>query len=362
MTCKFTDFHRLDPALLNYDALSDEDKYSSLVSWAGSARGINPEVFDRLTEWVLDDLQWTEDKLLSSKKMLIEDVIEVFKKQNSVLSEILCALEPSGLVNPAVFGALERFDKALSGETGFDDIDSAVSALFSNDGGLLDCSVRAKIAGGKTGSAGTDTVDYFGYLNILKDCDAGVQWALFMPEVVKNQQKGFNVKSFEYKKLHAMRFIGFEGGEYDDVCKRTAKMRELDSLNEYASEIKHDVLFIHHYGRGVDVDDGHAFWGRFYKKDTFVPEGFVYFDFTPVRSGGEGLPYISQFAYAVFEGDEDAIHSSDGFDGNAMYDVTRNIMLGQGVCIPYPDKYWTAEVFPDGCDKTSRAYMFSAEL
>jgi len=37
-------------------------------------------------------------------------------------------------------------------------------------------------------------------------------------------------------------------------------------------------------------------------------------------------------------------------------------MLGQGVNIPYPDKYWTAEVFPDGCDKYSTAYMFSAEL
>lgn len=37
-------------------------------------------------------------------------------------------------------------------------------------------------------------------------------------------------------------------------------------------------------------------------------------------------------------------------------------MLGQGVCIPYPDKYWTAEVFPDGCGKPSRAYLFSAEL
>ena len=45
-----------------------------------------------------------------------------------------------------------------------------------------------------------------------------------------------------------------------------------------------------------------------------------------------------------------------------MYDVTRNIMLGQGVCIPYPDKYWTAEVFLDGCGKPSRAYLFSAEL
>ena len=42
-----------------------------------------------------------------------------------------------------------------------------------------------------------------------------------------------------------------------------------------------------------------------------------------------------------------------------MYDVTRNIILSQGVNIPYPDKYWTAEVFVDGYDKWSAAYMFS---
>jgi hypothetical protein len=45
-----------------------------------------------------------------------------------------------------------------------------------------------------------------------------------------------------------------------------------------------------------------------------------------------------------------------------MYDVTRNKILGQGVTIPYPAKYWTAEVFPDGCDKYSTAFMFSVEF
>ena len=46
----------------------------------------------------------------------------------------------------------------------------------------------------------------------------------------------------------------------------------------------------------------------------------------------------------------------------AMYDVTRNIILGQGVQIPYPDKYWTAEVFLNGVENDSTAYMFSVEL
>ena len=39
-----------------------------------------------------------------------------------------------------------------------------------------------------------------------------------------------------------------------------------------------------------------------------------------------------------------------------------NIILGQDVNIPYPDKYWTAEVFLDGYDNYSTAYIFSVEL
>jgi len=58
----------------------------------------------------------------------------------------------------------------------------------------------------------------------------------------------------------------------------------------------------------------------------------------------------------------DAIHRHGGYDSDDMYDVTRNIMLGQGIQIPYPEKYWTAEVFLEGCDKYNTAYMFNVEL
>ena len=96
--------------------------------------------------------------------------------------------------------------------------------------------------------------------------------------------------------------------------------------------------------------------------DTPVPDGFECIDFVPARTGGFGAPYISQFAYAVFTGDADAMHRREGFDSDAMYDVTRNIMLAQGTATPYPDTYWVAEVFPDGHEKPGSAYMFSAEL
>lgn len=101
------------------------------------------------------------------------------------------------------------------------------------------------------------------------------------------------------------------------------------------------------------------------KAETPVPEGFIYFDFTPQRTESyfvAGPPYISQFALAVFSGNMEAMHKKEGYDRDAMYDITRNIILGQDVNIPYPDKYWTAEVFLTGYDNYSTAYMFSVEL
>jgi hypothetical protein len=98
---------------------------------------------------------------------------------------------------------------------------------------------------------------------------------------------------------------------------------------------------------------------------AYQPEGFVYFDFTQQRTGScfvAGPPYISQFAFAVFFGNIEAMHKREGYDSDAMYDITRNIILGQDVNIPYPDKYWKAEVFLDGYDSYSTAYIFSVEL
>jgi hypothetical protein len=186
-----------------------------------------------------------------------------------------------------------------------------------------------------------------------------------MPDLVEHQQKGFKVDSFEYKKLPAMRFIGREGEEFDSMEPRKKLFSTLDSMNEYKSDFDYDVFLMHHYGLGVDVGPWHGFWGRFMKADTPVPKGFLHFDFVPQRDQNDfkaGPPYYSQFAFAVFSGDNEAMHKREGYDSDAMYDVTRNIILGQGVNIPYPHKYWTAEVFLDGCDKYSAAYMFSVEL
>lgn len=348
--------------------LSDEEKYKSIVSWARKARGQNPRVFDALTEWVLDDSQWSDDKLAENEQILMQGVFARFKEQNTQLRTYLSELEPSGVVNAVVFKALDRFDDELSGLPHDKRLQEVVARVFADFSAMRERSIREQIAGNKTGATGADSVDLFGYINYLKDCDAAVQWALFMPDTVERQQNGFKVDSFEYKKMSAMRFVGREfreGDGLDNIENLKILFHTLDAMSDYKSEFDYDVLFMHHYGLGVDVEPWHGFWGRFMKADTPVPEGFLYFDFVPHRDNNNfkaGAPFFSQFAYATFSGDIDAMHKREGYDSDAMYDVTRNIMLGQGVNIPYPDKYWTAEVFLDGCDKYSTAYMFSAEL
>ncbi len=344
------------------EKLTDTEKYKRIVSWAAKARGLNPGVFDALTEWVLDDSQWSDEKLAENEQILMQGVFARFKEQNAQLRTYLSELEPSGVVNTAVFKALDRFDDELSGLAHDKRLQEVVAQVFADFSAMRERGIREQIAGNKTGPTGTDSVDLFGYINYLKECDATVQWALFMPDMVERQQKGFKVDSFEYKKMSAMRFIGQEGDDLGNMEVRKKLFRILDDMNEYKSDFAYDVLFMHHYGLGADVGQWHGVWGRFMRAETPVPEGFLYFDFVPHNDGKAGPPYISQFAYATFSGDMDAIHRREGYDSDAMYDVTRNIMLGQGVQIPYPDKYWTAEVFLDGCNKYSTGYMFSAEL
>lgn len=313
------------------------------------------------------DAEWAEEKLAQNKQIFMQDVLERFKGQNARLRARLKELK-EGIVNPAVFKALNRFDEELAGRTADENLRETVGRVFADFSLIKERGIRERIAGNKTGPAGVNTVELFGYINYLKDCDAGVQWALFMPDVVQKQQNGFQVASFAYEKMPAMRFIGKESKEGDGLDSMEglkSLFRALDALGEYKSGLDYDVLFMHHYGKGVDAEPWHGFWGRFMQAGAPVPEGFLHFDFVPVRDVHNfqaGEPFFSQFAFAVFSGDAEAMHKHEGYDSYAMYDVTRNIMLGQGVNIPYPHKYWTAEVFLQGCEKPSSAYMFSAEL
>lgn len=348
-------------------ALSDAEKYQKVIDWSQRARGKNPDVFDLLTDWILDDSQWTEDKLAENEQLLMNGILARFREQNAWLRTYLGALSDSGIVNQAVWKALDRFDNELGGKSGDPGLQKAVDDMFGDFSRMKNRATRELIAGNRTGSTGTDSVECFGYINCLKDCDAGVQWTLFMPQCVQNQQSGFRVKSFEYKSMPAMRFIGkeFHDERPENRCEELALFAVLDRLEEYKSGFDYDILLMHHFGKGVDIEPCHGLLGRFMKAGTPVPEGFTYVDFIPRRdmdTSDFGPPYLSRFAFAVFEGDVAAMHKQEGYDAFAMYDVTRNMILGQGVSIPYPDKYWTAEVFLNGVGKDSTAYMFSVEI
>ena len=345
-----------------HEMLTASEKYKKIVDWALKARGRNPNVFDELTEWILDDSQWEEDKLAENEQILMHGVFARFREQNTKLKSYLKELESSGVVNAPVFDALDRFDDELSGISHEKNLHDVVEKMFDDFSVMKERSIREQIAGNKTGPTGTDSVDIFGYINHLKNCDAEIQWTLFMPDVVKNQQKGFKVKSFEYKKMPAMRFIGQEDDGTNNVESRKKLFTVLDTLCSQKQELGYDIFLMHHYGLCVDVGPWHGFWGRFMPTDTPTPEEFISFDFVPDSDGKDGFPFISQYAYATFSGDMQAMHKREGYDVDAMYDITRNIILGQCVNIPYPEKYWTAEVFPEGFEKQSTAYMFSVDI
>ena len=353
-------FHFIDWDIVNA-AKTDVERYQLIGKQALEGRIHNPKAFDALSVWMRDEGNWRDDRFEESKALFMDEIIGRLRAQNAKLRETLMALQPQSIVNEVTYRMLDEFDRELAGDIQWDDkLQSAVSALFADFAAIKNPAVRNLIAGGKMGTFGTDTVEVFGYINRISQADSQVQWALFMPDMVKNQQRGFKVDHFEYRKPPAMRFIGVPTADVQDLGRRLSIMNTLDAMADWKSEIDFDAMLMHHYGRGVDVDPGHGFWGRFMKSNVPVPEGFVSFDFLAEDNGAPGLPFCSQMAYAEFSGDMAAIHSGEGYDVNAMYDVTRNTMLGQGVIIPYPEKYWTAELFLNGCDQDSTVFLFSA--
>lgn len=194
------------------------------------------------------------------------------------------------------------------------------------------------------------------YVRLLKGYDDSIQWTLFMPEMVRHQAQGFQV-DLEYREYPAFRFIGAELPPGDHQA-RAALFKKLDEMPEYKFSFDYDLLFMHHNGLTVD-QPWHGVWGRFMKAQTPVPDGYISIDFVPYDLPVVGAPYYARFAFARFCGDREALHAREGYDSDAMYDITRNIILGHGVNIPYPEKYWTAEVFMDGCEQDSAGYLFS---
>lgn len=344
------------------ERLTGSDAYKIITDWAlkyrrykksviaeGQDIYINQHAFDYMINWLLDDEQWKNPEQNGKEQFLKQCGLLLFGHYRYHLHEYLKKLDAEypDLVNKPVFNKLNEIENAIPGTHKSDLwLHEAVDPALKDFSAMSDRALRKKVAE---------------YVVMLKEIDNSVQWTLFMPDFVKNQTKGFKVDNFEYRKLPAMRFIGKEGEEFSDIEKRLEIMRILDSMKDYKSEFDYDILFMHHYGLSVD-NPWHGIWGRFMKADTPIPDGFLSFNFVPPDNSPAGFPFYSQFALANFSGDMDAMHKVEGFDSDAMYDVTRNIILGDGVIIPYPEKYWTAEVFYNGCDKYSTGYLFSIHI
>ncbi|MCL2487259.1 MAG: hypothetical protein FWE80_01090, partial [Oscillospiraceae bacterium] len=370
-----TDWHEKCAGLLfagekTGERLTGAAAYTRLAEWAhiyrcyhrpvvaeGQEIYINQHAFDRMADWLLDDAQWQDQDQFGKNEQYIKQCgLLLFGHYRWQLCEYLKKLDVQypGVVNPAVFTALERISAAIPGAHTSDLwLHQAVDPALADFSAMKDRSIREKAAD---------------YLRRLKEYDDSVQWTLFMPDSVKRQQKGFKVENFEYREMPAMRFIGMEDSSFHSetdeeyYAKKKIGLRAmtetLDDMAAYKSGFDYDLLFMHHYGLTVD-HPWHGVWGRFMSAGAPVPEGFLVFDFVPHDVSAAGPPYYSRFALAKFSGDMAAMHTREGFDSDAMYDVTRNIILGDGVNIPYPEKYWTAEVFFEGCDKYSTGYLFS---
>ncbi len=321
-------------------------RYHRSVTAGGREIFMNQHAFGAMAEWLLDDGPWMNPGQDGKEQFLKQAGLLLFGHYRFQLRKYLKKLDAQypGVVNQPVFAALDRVGAALPGAHASDLwLDEAVDPALKDFSAMGGRAIREKAAK---------------YVRLLREYDNSVQWTLFMPDFVKEQQKGFKVANFEYRDFPAMRFIGVEGKEFDDAGRRVEAMRVLEAMREHQSDFGHDLLFMHHYGLGAD-NPWHGVWGRFMRADAPVPDGFLSFDFVPREVPGAGPPYGSRFAVAAFSGALDAMHAREGFDGDAMYDVTRNIVLGDGVVIPYPEKYWTAEVFFDGCDRPSTGFLFS---
>ena len=72
------------------------------------------------------------------------------------------------MVNTAVFDSLNCFNDEFMGKTHADLLKEAVEAFFNDFGAIRSTDIRRKFAGSVTGSAGTDSVEVFGYVNFLR--------------------------------------------------------------------------------------------------------------------------------------------------------------------------------------------------
>lgn len=155
-------------------------------------------------------------------------------------------------------------------------------------------------------------------------------------------EKLMKIKSFNYYNTGKMRFIGVElpitGDPFDTVVPVQTLYERLEPLKvqlqelqkEYGADIQ-DLCFGHHSNNTELGNNDRHMLGYFFQEDTPVPPGADFFDIHTDQIG-YGL-YITE----TYIEDE----------GNA-YGETRDRILHDGNCVPYPVGYWAAAVFTNG--------------
>lgn len=139
---------------------------------------------------------------------------------------------------------------------------------------------------------------------------------------------------FEFIELPALRFIGIDAWrtkeDWGDMWQRKQEfLPKLDEMKKYISnEMPYICAFMHHDDGEVDVIN-RMLIGRFFNAETPVPSGYDYHD---LKS--------QTVAYAFF-------NNMTAADLWQRYEVTRDMILAEGITIPYPAGYWHAEVYYD---------------
>jgi len=182
-----------------------------------------------------------------------------------------------------------------------------------------------------------------------------IQGGFSMERKIMENEQGIRLirESFGYKHVGKLRFIGIDGKKnhwstYEEVFDRLSA--PLNSLNEYAyKEIPDYCMLETRHGQFIDDYYQLLITGKFFKPDTPLDvvekNGLYYYDIPTVNIG-----------HGIYSGDE--LFGGDPFDA---YVFTRDQILGDGIEIPYPEKYWTAVQFIDGEPQKGKyrfGYMF----
>ena len=334
------------------ERLTGEAAYARIADWAALFRGydlpvtaagqavyVGQAAFGQMIGWLLDDAQWQSPNEGGKEMYLKQCGLLLFNHYRWQLGLYLRRLEDArpGTVPAETFELLGRIGAAVPGAHTSDLwLHEAVDGALTDFSAMRRREVREKAAA---------------YVRRLSELDAALLWSLARPAAAQGTE-ALVCERFDYRRIGRLRFIGVDawrtGESWDALrARRGAFLPALDALAPaYGAGMPGLCAMMHHNGGEVDSEN-HFLLGRFFRAGTPVPDGFDFYD----------LP-TELAAYAVYAG--------ESFDGDLWtgYYRTRDRILADGRRIPYPERYWHAEVYTDGMPRRGRyrfGYLFSVD-